>query len=205
MESFIWVLIRHDEHRPRQVSHKVLLLSSIKRHFTFHFTPFPLDCVGVCRLVGGVYKVERVIDRKVFEAFILQTIIRFPTIGDDYSSWLNLLLYDGKKGLAVSLLHGHHEAGPRFTTHTTEHPLSIDDSSNIIFPLPKLTFIDLHNFSLATNLPVSLDAPLNQYFPAETSSVTNAVGSEAKFTLDEHVTEAFSYVRVDKYEDSFNV
>ena len=87
----------------------------------------------------------------------------------------------------------------RVSRHTTEHPLSIKDLPNIVLPLDKITPIYLYNFSLATNL-LSLQRPLNEHLPTETGPVTNTFVNQPKFTFNEHVREALTYIAVDKHQ-----
>lgn len=165
----------------------MFLSPSIQRHFVLQFTPHSFDGVGVRRSVGRVHEVHRMVNGEMMVAFIVQTVVGLPTVGNDGGTRLNPLLDDSEKSGPVSALDGYHETGSCFTTQATEHPLTINYSANIILPLAKFALVYFHNFSWTTDLAFSLHAPFHQHFPTKTCPVANTFPGQAQFTVDEHI------------------
>ena len=65
--------------------------------------------------------------------------------------WPDVLCYDRHQSVLVSIRHHHHERVLAASLNTPEHPVSINASPSVVFPLSKFGFINFYGFAEAAN------------------------------------------------------
>ena len=65
--------------------------------------------------------------------------------------WPNVLCYDRHQSVLVPIRHHHHERVFAASLNAPEHPVSINVSPSVVFPLSKFGFINFYGFAEAAN------------------------------------------------------
>jgi hypothetical protein len=75
--------------------------------------------------------------------FLVEILVRSPTIADDCSAWFDPVVYYGHQSVGKSIWNWNEERYTRISLDLAEYPLPHNEVAPIIFPSTKLTLINL--------------------------------------------------------------
>ena len=133
-----------------------------------HFDGMPRAFDGVC--VGpsvGVDEVDAVVDSPMSVTLLVEIAASSPRIADDRSAGFNPVTYYGHQCIGGSVRYRNEECVTGFTLNTTEHPLTLDRVSSMIFTPTEFALINFDGLVRTTYLD---GAPLQRNlhgFPTE--------------------------------------
>jgi hypothetical protein len=148
-------------------------------------------CVRASVLIN---ETDPVVDGFMRVTLLIETVVRSPTIADDFRAWFDPSTNNVSQSFGGSIHNGHEKRSPSVAFHSTEYPLALNTMSAMIFPFTELALINLNGLIKTADLLRAVVKVNEHSLSNKVPPISYGSGTEAIFMLDKNGRHAVNDV-----------